>query len=95
MVQPPTEPHGGDIPTWNDTTCVEGDDDSDIDLNYLDDDPIKKKKASDTETFNAAMAAIKAMQEKKEASKVADKVTFAGQSYDIERSKTQKDVRKE
>ena len=41
----------------------EAEDDSDIDLNDLDDDPIKKKKASDTETFNAAMAAIKAMQE--------------------------------
>ena len=41
------------------------------------------------------MAAIKAMQAQKEKSKVAEKVTFAGQAYDIERSKTEKDVRKE
>ena len=36
-------------------------DDSDIDLNQLDDNATKKKQTDDSETFNAAMAAIKAM----------------------------------
>ena len=41
------------------------------------------------------MAAIKAMQAKKEGSKMADKVTFAGQKYEIERTKTAADIKKE
>ena len=41
------------------------------------------------------MAAIKAMQDKKLNAKVADKVTFAGQSYQLERAKTNQDVKKQ
>ena len=54
---------------------VESDDS--LDLNDLD-DGANKRKVSDTETFNAAMAAIKALQDKKNGAKVSEKLKFAG-----------------
>ena len=68
--------------------------DDSLDLNDLD-DGANKKKVSDTETFNAAMAAIKALQDKKNGAKVSEKLKFAGQSYQVERAKTGQDIKKE
>ena len=45
--------------------------------------------------FNAAMAAIKALQDKKNGAKVSEKLKFAGQSYQVERAKTGQDIKKE
>ena len=59
------------------------------------DDGANKSKVSDTETFNAAMAAIKALQDKKNGAKVSEKLKFAGQSYQVERAKTGQDIKKE
>ena len=41
------------------------------------------------------MAAIKALQDKKNGTKMTEKLKFAGQSYEIERAKTGQDVKKE
>ena len=68
--------------------------DDSLDLNDLD-DGANKKKVSDTEMFNAAMAAIKALQDKKNGAKVSEKLKFAGQSYQVERAKTGQDIKKE
>ena len=46
-------------------------------------------------TYNAALEAIKAMKQKQQAALVKDKVTFAGQTYAIERNATNKDFKKQ
>ena len=53
------------------------------------------EKSSDKETYNAAMAAILAMQKKKTEAKKEEKIQFAGKSYSIEREKTTMDVKRE
>lgn len=45
--------------------------------------------------FEAAMAAVKALEARKNGSTMAAKVRFAGQQYSVERAKTDSDVRQE
>ena len=45
--------------------------------------------------FDAAMAAVKALEARKNGATVEAKVKFAGQQYSVERSKTESDVRQE
>ena len=55
---------------------------------------VKEGKGEDG-AFAAAMAAVNALKAKQSGGKVADKVKFAGQSYQIEREKTEGDVKQE
>ena len=46
-------------------------------------------------SFEAALAAVKALEAKKNQAVVEAKVRFAGQSYSVERAKTESDTRQE
>ena len=52
-------------------------------------------KVEDKSTFDAALAAIKAIQDKKNGKTMEQKVKFAGQTFSVEREKTVTDLRKE
>ena len=60
-------------------------------------DPIKDRfgDLSEDNSFAAAMLAAKALQTKKNESKVSASVKFAGQSYSVVREKTEFDLKKE
>ena len=49
----------------------------------------------DDDAYAAAMAAVNAMESKKNGSTVETKVKFAGQAYTVERAKTQNDIKQE